>query len=59
MSTLVSILLAAVLNILSGGNMKQDVSQITEIEIFQNETSLDELNPHFIITKDEMLSQIN
>lgn len=59
MSTLVTILLAAVLNVLSGGNLKQEVSHISGIEISQSRCNLDELNPHFIITKEEMLSQIN
>jgi len=59
MSTLVTILLAAVLNVLSGGNLKQEVSHISGIEISHNRCNLDELNPHFIITKEEMLSQIN
>ena len=61
MSTLVSILFAMVMNTLSGGNVQaenQDVSDSVnyQIEIQECQEDIQNLNPHFIITEDELSS---
>ena len=54
MSTLVSILLAIVLNALSGGDIDHKSKDISKAEIIQCEQSLQDLE-NYLIIKDEQL----
>jgi len=54
MSTLISILFAVVLNTLSGGDVKQETLEVSNIEIIQCEDSIQQQS-HYIISKDEQL----
>jgi len=59
MSTLVSILSALVLNLLHTGELPQVADSCTVFEQKVCETNLQQLNPHYLITRDELLSQLN
>lgn len=59
MSTLVSILSALVLNILHAGELPQIAEDFPTLEQQTCEVSLQQLNPHYLITRDELLSQLN
>jgi len=54
MSTLISILFAVVLNTLSGGDVKKETLEVSNIEIIQCEDSIQQQS-HYIISKDEQL----
>ena len=56
MSTLVSLLFAIVVNTFSGGDMLHHSNKAPIIETINCNNSLLDLNPHFIITEDEMSS---
>jgi hypothetical protein len=56
MSTLVSILLAVVMSVLSGGGIQQESKTYSEVKTIHCENSLQSLDAHFII-KDEQLFQ--
>ncbi len=58
MSTLVNILLAIVLNILSTGNIQNHAKDISKVEKTQCIYSLENLRSHHIIKKDEILFQL-
>jgi len=59
MSTLVSILSALVLNILNAGELPQVAEDFPNIEQTTCQTSLQQLKPHYLITRDELLSHLN
>ncbi|MEZ4875346.1 MAG: hypothetical protein R2793_07840 [Flavobacteriaceae bacterium] len=59
MSTLVSILSALVLNLLHAGELPQVADSCPAFEQKVCETNLQQLNPHYLITRDELLSQLN
>ncbi len=60
MSTLVKLIMALVLNFVSHGEevdlKNQTISQSKQIEA---KYTVQQLNPHYIITRDELLSQLN
>jgi hypothetical protein len=58
MSTLVKMLLALVLHVVHVGDIPND-DGISKTETVETKYTVQELNPHFIITRDELLSQIN
>lgn len=58
MSTLVKMLLALVLHVVHGGEIPIDDS-ISKTETVDTKYTVQQLNPHYIITRDELLSQIN
>ncbi|MEZ4858191.1 MAG: hypothetical protein R2781_05215 [Flavobacteriaceae bacterium] len=59
MSTLVSILSALVLNLLHAGELPQMAEDFPTLEQQTCEVSLQQLNPHYLISRDELLSQLN
>lgn len=57
MSTLVSILLSVVLSVLPVGTLKMDTAlQSTANEVIGCQDDVSGLNPHYLITKNELLS---
>jgi len=58
MSTLVKMLLALVLHVVHSGDIPKDES-ITKTETVDTKYTVQQLNPHYIITRDEMLSLQN
>jgi hypothetical protein len=56
MSTLVSLLFAIVVNIFSSGDLSHRSDLVSVNKIINCNNSLLDLNPHFIITEDEMSS---
>ncbi|MBZ0327316.1 MAG: hypothetical protein K8F54_06890 [Altibacter sp.] len=56
MSTLVSILLAIVMSVLSAGGIQRESKTISEVKTIHCESSLQSMDAHFII-KDEQLFQ--
>jgi len=59
MSTLVSIVLATVLNMLSHGTFNFEHKNVSQsCNTVQQAPVLQQLNAHYIITKDELLSQM-
>ncbi len=59
MSTLVSILLAIVLNVVHGEIPSEEIGVISKIERTECRYDVQQLNPHYIITRDELLSRTN
>lgn len=59
MSTLVKFLLAAVLQVMHAGDHPHIVDQSSKFEQSTCEAGLQNLNPHYIITRDELNSQLN
>ncbi len=59
MSTLVKFLLAAVLQVAHAGDDPKIVDQSSRIEQSTCEIKLQDLNPHYIITREEFISQLN
>ena len=59
MSTLVSSLSALVLNILHAGELPQVAEDSSQFEQKFCDANLQQLNPHYLITRDELLSQLN
>ncbi|MCB0456487.1 MAG: hypothetical protein KDC91_01995 [Flavobacteriaceae bacterium] len=59
MSTLVSILSALVLNLLHAGELPKVTESTSPIEQKVCDAGLQQLNPHYLITRDELLSQLN
>ncbi len=59
MSTLVKIVIGVVLNILQTGELPKEHGAISEAVIIECEYGVEQLNPHYIITSDEMLAQKN
>jgi len=57
MSTLVKLLLALIIQLLGTGDVQenQTVSQLETV--VTGKYTIEELNPHFIITREELLSQ--
>lgn len=58
MSTLVKMLLALVLHVVQGGDIPKDES-ISKTETVEAKYTVQQLNPHYIITRDELLSLKN
>jgi hypothetical protein len=58
MSTLVNILMAIVLNILSTGNVQHQANTISKVEKTQCTYSIENLRSHYIIKKDELVFQL-
>ena len=57
MSTLVSILLSVVLSVLPVGTLKKEsAQQATAIEVIGCQDEVSGLNPHYLITENELLS---
>ena len=54
MSTLVSILLAMVLNLLPTGTFQQDAKDVSKIEEAKNTESIKDLRSQYLISKDEL-----
>jgi hypothetical protein len=59
MSTLVKFLLAAVLNIMHAGEVPNIVDQFPTVEQSTCQAGLQQLNPNFVVTRDELLYQLN
>ena len=59
MSTLVSILLGLVLNVVHGEMLSEEKGAISKIESIDCKYNVQQLNPHYIITRDELLSRTN
>lgn len=58
MSTLVKMLLALVLHVVHVGDIPNDES-ISQTETVETKYTVQQLNPHYIITRDELLSLKN
>ncbi len=58
MSTLVKMLLALVLHVVHVGDIPNDES-ISRTETVETKYTVQQLNPHYIITRDELLSLKN
>lgn len=59
MSTLVNIISALVLSILHAGELPKVTESASPTEQKVCEADLQQLNPHYLITRDELLSQLN
>lgn len=59
MSTLVKFLLAAVLNIMHAGEVPEFADRLTTLEQSTCKAGLQQLNPHYVVTRDELLYQLN
>ena len=59
MSTLVKLIMALVLNIVSHGNVDLNQDTAVHAQEIEGKYTVQQLNPHYIITRDEMLSQLN
>ncbi|MEM7085799.1 MAG: hypothetical protein AAF489_06425 [Bacteroidota bacterium] len=59
MSTLVKLLLALIIQLLSTGDMQEDQTASQTETIVTGKYTIEELNPHYIITREELLSQEN
>ncbi|GAB5399776.1 MAG: hypothetical protein Aureis2KO_13610 [Aureisphaera sp.] len=59
MSTLVKLIMALVLNIVSHGNIDTNIDTAVHSQTIEGKYTVQQLNPHYIITRDEMLSQLN
>lgn len=59
MSTLVKLLFAIVLQVLHTGETPQTAYSEHQIEQVTCESGLQQLNPHYIISRNELLSQLN
>lgn len=59
MSTLIKFLLAAVLNILHAGEVPKIVEHFPTLEQSTCQAGLQQLNPKYVVTRDELLYQLN
>ena len=59
MNTLIKLVMAAVLNIVSPGELPEPTASVAVIKMTESKYTLDQLNPHYIITRDEFLSLEN
>ena len=59
MSTLIKFLLAAVLNMMHAGEVSKISDHFPIIEQSTCEAGLQQLNPKFIVTREELLYQLN
>ncbi len=63
MSTLVNILLAIVLNVLSTGSLQQEAKSISNLNYTGDKVqcveTIKDLRPHYLISREEFVSQIN
>ncbi|MDC8003518.1 hypothetical protein POV27_05615 [Aureisphaera galaxeae] len=59
MSTLVKLIMALVLNIVSHGEIDLTKDTASHGQQIEGTYTVQQLNPHYIITRDEMLSQLN
>jgi len=57
MSTLVKLLLALIIQLLSTGDVQEDQTISQSETIITGKYTIEELNPHYIITREELLSQ--
>ncbi len=58
MSTLVNILLAVVLQLLHAGEVPKKSMEISCGQTLICEEGLQQLNPHYLVTRDELLSHL-
>ena len=59
MSTLVKLLLTLIIQLLSVGNVPVDQTVSQSETVITGKYTIEELNPHYIITREELLSQQN
>ena len=59
MSTLVKLLLALIIQLLSNGDDQKDQTISKTETVVTGKYTIEELNPHYIITREELLSQNN
>lgn len=59
MSTLVKFLLAAVLNIMHAGEVPAMADHFPTLEQSTCQAGLQQLNPEYVVTRDELLYQLN
>jgi len=57
MSTLVKLLLALIIQLLSNGDVQENQTVSQTETIVTGKYTIEELNPHYIITREELLSQ--
>ena len=57
MSTLVKLLLALIIQLLSTGDVQEDQTASQTETVITGKYTIEELNPHYIITREELLSQ--
>jgi len=57
MSTLVKLLLALIIQLLSTGDVQEDQTASQTETVITGKYTIKELNPHYIITREELLSQ--
>lgn len=57
MSTLVKLLLALIIQLLSSGDVQENQSVSKTETTVTGKYTIEELNPHYIITREELLSQ--